>query len=178
MSELERVAKTLVGGGNIISRSGIYRLLSSEAQNRRLDGQSAAQSFTRMIERDPVAKALFDAHQALGRRALTACSPTGEFGRQLLAGLGKALDGGGAHYDPGPRRQISGGQPGSQDGSGAMHGDDDDEDDLGKMVREHMAKNAGMTRERATVAVMKTTAGAKAYQQDRDARLTRALRGG
>ena len=175
MSELERVAKTLVGGGNIISRSGIYRLLSSEAQNRRLDGQSAAQSFTRMIERDPVAKALFDAHQALGRRALTACSPTGEFGRQLLAGLGKALDGGGAHYNPGPRREMST-QPGSQSsGDGGMRVDDDADDLNGLIEAEMQAKR--LSRPNATVNILKTERGSRAYAKERATRLTRALGG-
>jgi hypothetical protein len=175
-AELTQYAKGVAAGGTLVTRSGIYRLLSAEASRRRADGQSPQQSFAKMITHDPVARELFNVHQALGRRALTACDPNGPFGQEITKGLRKALgDGfdkgsaGGSHYDPGPHREMD--QPGSDSGDGGMR----DAPDLDELVAAEM--KTGTQRPQAMAKVLGTPQGTRAYSRERSHRLARALRG-
>jgi hypothetical protein len=163
LSELVTIAKAISRGGSLVSKSGIYRALSVAAAQRREDGKSVQQSFAKMISIDPVARELFNVHQALGRRALTACDPDGPLGREILKGL---------------RREI--GQPDSAvDGSAyPAPPAGDDEPDLDDLVRDRMRAKPGMSKQHAMVDVLDTAVGKRAYGRERDVRLRKALGGG
>jgi hypothetical protein len=167
-AELVSFAKGVARGGTLVTRSGIYRILSTEASHRRADGQSPQQSFVKLISTDPVARELFSIHQALGRRALTAVDPGGQFGQEITKGLRKVMH-----------------QPDSEpDGSAypAPAGDDEAstsaQPSLDDLVRVRMKAKPGMSKSHAMVDVLDTAIGKRAYQRERDVRLRKALGGG
>jgi hypothetical protein len=160
-AELVSFAKGVARGGTLVTRSGIYRILSTEASHRRADGQSPQQSFVKLITTDPVAKELFSIHQALGRRALTAVDPGGPFGREITKGLRRAM--GDTPEEENDARPDSSAYP---------NGDEPDLDDL---VRERMKAKPGMSKQHAMVDVLDTAVGKRAYQRERTVRLNKAL---
>jgi hypothetical protein len=173
---LTTIAKAIGRGGTLVSRSQIYRALSVEAANRREDGKSVQQSFAKMIAHDPVARELFNVHQALGRRALTACDPNGPLGQEITKALRQVMGEGASGYAPEPSRRMV--QPGDVDGlRGATDNAnrDGDEPDLDDLVKREMQGKAGTSRSRAMVKVLGTPEGRAAYQRERTVRLNKAL---
>jgi hypothetical protein len=165
MSELTTIAKGISAGSTIISKSAIYRALSNEAMNRRRDGESAQQAFSKLVTGDPVGRELMAIHQELQRRCATSADPTGPLGKALTQRLRKMV------------------QPGSESGDGGMRDTpeaemDDDADDgpsFSELVDQHQAKFPKMSRSSSIDHVMTTKEGRRAMQVEKTTRLRKAI---
>jgi hypothetical protein len=171
-----------------VQRSTLYRALCSEAQRYRKDGMSAQQALVRLVNDDAIAKAVFSVHAELQRRGITAFAPDTPAGLEILKGLRRTMDQSG---DESGARGYGRGDDGSRYPSGraapntpeleqdeAEEEEDGDEATVAGLVRTTMAKHPGMSRPKATVLVLDTPIGKRAYQPEREVRLRKCLGGG
>jgi hypothetical protein len=121
-------------------------------------------------------------HQELQRRCQTAFDPQGPFGLEVMKGLRRVMDqpgsdSGNGAYGPASRQRAAPNTPELED---EQREEDEDEDENGEhsvagMVRTTMRKRPGLSREKATVQVLDTPLGKRAYERERAVRLRKCL---
>jgi hypothetical protein len=166
-------AKHVASAPNV-TRGIIYKMLSTVAAQRRENGQSPQQAFTKLVTTDPIGRELMAVHQALGRRAATAFNPAGAFGLEITKGLRREMDQPGFESGTGVRQTGRNTPEYEQD-----EGDDDADDgpSFSELVDQHQAKFPKMSRTSSIDHVMTTSEGRKAMRVEKSVRLRKALAG-
>jgi hypothetical protein len=129
----------------------------------RRDGESPSQSLTRLITNDDLARKIFEAHQMLQRRGLTAVGADGEIGKAIRKSL---------H----PGRELEN-QPGDEEPAGGNNSDDDENDgpSFSELVDQHQQQFPKLSRSASIDRVMATTAGRKSMAIEKRVRLRKSL---
>jgi hypothetical protein len=167
-----------------MSRSEWHAEICKRAAALRQPGQSHEQSFTNFITRDPDGQALFAAHQRAGRTASPSSSSIDKSGgAQVRRALMQKIEVG----DPSAQAQriakmvasalvkALSGSVGMDNTRPAPASDQTGEGgELDALIDAFVAEHPDIERPQATVTVLRTDAGIRALNADRDARIARA----